>query len=192
MTNTMKKYLSLLAVAALFTGCEASSTSKDDTNLTEGGSNAAMSKNLSALTQKINNESARLMTMLEKSNPEMKDSLKDSMEAFKKGDMEEALNEFKDVYQGHITPEQMEVAKDFASHLQAFALESEFKTTEGPVGKAIDAIRAQDPQLAMTSLQELLQKGQLSSNQKDVVEEIMKYYAGSVDAAKDSLKGFGF
>jgi len=188
----MKKYLSLLAVAVLFTGCEASSTSTGDSNLTEGGTNAAMSKNLSALTQKINSESTRLMTMLEKSNPDMKDDLKEAMEAFKKGDMEGALDEFKGVYQGHLTPEQMEVAKDLASHMQVFALESEFKTTEGPVGKAIDAIRAQDPQLAMTSLQDLIQKGGLSSDQKDVVSEIMKYYAGSVDAAKDSLKGFGF
>ncbi len=148
-------------------------------------------ENLSVLTDKINQKSTELMAMLKDKNPDLHEDLTEAMKAFNKGDIEEALDEFKEVYQGHVTTDQMEVAKDIASNMQIFALESEFKATDGPVGQAIGSIRNQDHAQALKSLQDILKKGQLSSKQKDIVEEIMKYYTESTHVMEDSLKSFG-
>lgn len=122
-------------------------------------------------------------------NSEASSTLKDARSLLRGGDDTGALAALSKLGNVKMTPGQKELYDELKQNVDVFVMGRNFDTsnpaTSGAINNTIAAIRTGDTAKATQGLTELYQKGGLSSDQKQILAELLAQYKGvPVDSIK--------
>ena len=160
------------------------------TKSADGPSDPKLRELAQDLTEKVKSFSSTLTE-----NAPLKEKLQDAVASLSSGQDGESLSFFQRIKEANLTPEQSQLAGEVKNVWSAVVVQKNFSnlsTSEGEVGKIVNALQGGDTTTALTNLKELASKATLSPPQKDLLNTVVAQYAPGLQdagaAAQEGLK----